>query len=195
MQRKYLPELIKGNRIYLKRYDIKFAKELYGYISNEKARLAEFLTWPPFINSVEDEENFIKVVNKKWNEYKSVNYGIYNKENNQYMGNISAFKFNWTSANCEIGYWILKKYEGNGFVSESLNNLEEVLYDIGFNRLEIRFDPNNKKSGNIPKKLNYTYEGTLRNVVYLNGTYRSLSIYSKLKTENLLHELNEPDRW
>jgi len=46
MQKQYLPELIESNRVYLKRYKIKFAKELYKYVSAEKSRLAEFLTWP-----------------------------------------------------------------------------------------------------------------------------------------------------
>jgi len=143
------------------------------------------------INSIQDEESFIKVVNKKWDEFKSANYGIYNKEDNQYMGNISAFKFNWTSSNCEIGYWILKNYEGKGYITESLRILEKVLFNIGFNRLEIKFDPKNKRSGYIPKSLNYTYEGTLRSVVYLNGSYRDLNIYSKLKSEHLLSTFSE----
>lgn len=84
-----------------------------------------------------------------------------------------------------IGYWILGKFEGQGFVSDAVKLIEKTVFEIGFNRLVIRVDPNNKRSRSIPQRLHYVSEGIARQAIYVNGEFRDLEIFSKLKDEFL----------
>ena len=110
-------------------------------------------------------------------------YEIYLKENNSFIGMIGLHSLAWSHDRCEIGYWISKSYEGKGFVSESVIALEQKCFELGFNRLEIRCDPNNIKSGLLAEKCGYTLEGILReNTVHLES-YRSTKVFSKIRSD------------
>ncbi|MDD4975417.1 MAG: GNAT family protein [Bacteriovorax sp.] len=183
MDKQYLPELIVGKRISLKRHNISLAQKMFEYVTEDEKRLSRFLPWPKFINKVEDEIDFINKCNDLWEKNGAADYGIFRNEDNEYIGNISSFALSWANESCEIGYWILGKFEGHGYISEAVVALEEVLFKIGFNRIVIRFDPLNNKSGSIPKRLNYIYEGTLRESIKVNERFRDLEVYSKIRSD------------
>lgn len=183
MEKQYLPELITCERIALKKHEVYLAEKMYQYVVEDRERLSRFLPWPPFIKSVEDEVDFINRCNESWNNQSAAHYGIYRDSDNEYMGNISVFSLNWANHHCEIGYWILGEFEGKGYMSDAVRLLEKIIFEMGFNRIVIRFDPKNERSGSIPKRLGYHFEGTLREVIIVDGEYRNLEVYSKLKSE------------
>ncbi|OFZ62085.1 MAG: hypothetical protein A2577_08505, partial [Bdellovibrionales bacterium RIFOXYD1_FULL_36_51] len=183
MEEQFLPEYIQGERISLKKLYMDLATKMFQYVDQDRERLARFLPWPEFLKSVNDEINFINEANEAWKEKKGFHFGIFRNSDNEYMGNIGLFNVSWINCSLEMGYWILGKFEGNGYMTEAVMNLEKTLFEMGFNRLVIRFDPLNKKSGSIARRLNYVHEGTLREVVFESNNIRSLSVCSKLKSE------------
>ena len=192
MIEQFLPEYIQGERISLKKLHVDLADKLFQYVDQDRKRLAQFLPWPNFMKSVNDEIDFINEANEAWKERKGFHFGIFRNSDNEYMGNIGLFSVSWINCSLEMGYWILGKFEGNGYMTEAVRTLEKTLFEMGFNRLVIRFDPLNKKSGSIPRRLNYVHEGTLREVVLLeNNKVRSLSVCSKLKSDYEKEKQNE----
>lgn len=183
MNKQYLPELIVAQRISLKRHHVDLASKMFEYVVEDKERLARFLPWANSILKVEDEIDFINKCNEAWDKQESAQYGIFRNDSNEYMGNIGSFAFSWANESCEIGYWILGKFEGQGYMSEAVVALENVLFKIGFNRIVIRFDPLNIKSGSIPKRLNYVYEGTLREAIKVGERFGDLVVYSRIKSD------------
>jgi len=62
----------------------------------------------------------------------------------------------------EIGYWLAKEEEGKGLVTEVARALTRVGLDVhGYERMEIRMDPTNRRSAAVPARLGYTHEATL----------------------------------
>ncbi len=183
MEKEYLSDTVHGERIKLKQHKVELAQKMFDYVVEDKDRLLEFLPWPKHIQTINDEINFINRCIKQFDNYESVHYGIYRNSDDEYMGNISAFKFDWDDFHCEIGYWILGKFEGRGYMSEAVKLLEEALFAIGFNRLVIRCNPKNERSYSIPKRLNYQLEGTQRQIMVLKDGFADLDVYSKLKTD------------
>ncbi len=183
MDKKFLPESIIAKRISLKKHNPSLAQKMFEYVLEDKERLSKFLPWLKFINKAEDEIDFINRCNDSWDKQESAHFGIFRNEDNEYLGNISSFSFNWASESCEIGYWILGKFEGSGYMSEAVVLLEDTLFKLGFNRIVIRFDPINNKSGAIPRRLNYSYEGTLREAIKVDEGFRNLEVYSKIKSD------------
>ena len=68
-------------------------------------------------------------------------------------------------------------------MSEAVVALEDALFRIGFNRIVIRFDPLNDKSGSIPKRLDYSHEGTLREAIKVGERFGNLEVYSKIRSD------------
>jgi len=183
MDKKYLDEKLDSERIHLKRFDVDLAQKMFDYIDEDRERLGQFLIWPKFIQTIEDEVNFIKSAREGWDKHEKVTYGIFRNSDDEYMGNISAFDLNWTSHSAEIGYWILGKFEGKGYMSEAVALLDKKLREAGFNRLIIKCDPKNDRSASIPKRFNYQFEGTEREVEYWDEIYHDLNVFSKVNSD------------
>lgn len=184
MEKKYLKESLEGKNIVLKRHEIDLAQKMYDLICKDRERLSRFLPWPPHIKTVDDEMTFIKESLDAWNKHSGANYGIFRKSDEEYLGNIGSFNFDWNSESCEIGYWILGDFEGQGFMRDAVHTLETELLLVGFNRIVIMCEKENQRSRSIPESLGYTFEGELRELRKANEKYLTLEVYSKLKRDN-----------
>ncbi|NLJ85885.1 MAG: GNAT family N-acetyltransferase [Firmicutes bacterium] len=85
----------------------------------------------------------------------------------------------------ELGYWIGKPHWNKGYCTEAAG----ALMDYGFrvlelNRIQARHLASNPASGRVMQKLGMSYEGTLRQVVFLRGSYEDLAVYAILRDEN-----------
>lgn len=183
MDKKYLQAELIGDKIHLKKHDPKLAQQMFEYICEDRIRLSRFLPWPPYIKTVEDEIEFIRKSSDTWDKNEDAQFGIYRNSDREYLGNIGAFNFDWCNESCEIGYWILGKFEGRGYVRDSVKLLEKELFRIGFNRIAIMCEAENSRSKAIPISLAYSFEGKLREYKKTNDKFVSLEVYSKLKSK------------
>ena len=71
---------------------------------------------------------------------------------------MEVHEISWTERRCEIGFWILGEYEGQGYISEALETVENALFKIGLNRLEIRCSSSNERSARVPRRNGYSLE-------------------------------------
>jgi RimJ/RimL family protein N-acetyltransferase len=89
-------------------------------------------------------------------------YAIFNKDESRLIGG-TGLHTRLGDDQLEIGYWIHKDFINQGLVTESTAALVKVAFEImHIHRLEIHCDPGNLASASIPRKLGFTYEGTLR---------------------------------
>ena len=183
MEMKPLPVEIQGGKITLKKHSLALAQTMFDYVDADRVRLQVFLPWVEFTKTVQDEIEYIKTTQQKWEECSLFDYGIFLKENNTYVGNIGVHTISWNHNRAELGYWILGKYEGQGLISDAVCAIEKTLFERKFNRIEIRCDANNLKSGNVPKRNGYTLEGTLREHRIEQERFKDTQVYAKLKRE------------
>ena len=84
----------------------------------------------------------------------------------------------------EIGYWLSSDVEGNGIMTRACRALISYVFsELQFNRIVIRFEPGNTRSGAIPKRLGFTKEGTLRECGRRRGDFVDLEVWSVLNRE------------
>ncbi|GGX04511.1 GNAT family N-acetyltransferase [Aquimarina muelleri] len=111
-------------------------------------------------------------------------WGIYDKNDNQFCG---AGGFNNLEKNhkkAEIGLWLLKEYWGKGILKEIMPKLfEEGFNKLDLNRIEGFVASDNLKCKNGLEKINFTYEGTMRECEIKNGEKIDVDFYSILKRE------------
>jgi RimJ/RimL family protein N-acetyltransferase len=87
-------------------------------------------------------------------------------------------------SSAELGYWFLREAWGKGYATESATALLQLGFRrLGFHRIWGKCHVRNAQSAKIMEKLGMTYEGTLREHVWLRDHYRSSRIYAMLATE------------
>jgi RimJ/RimL family protein N-acetyltransferase len=178
-----LPEQIAAERITLKKHSLEIAEQMFGYVDQDRERLRVFLPWVDSTRSVEDERGYIKMTHDKWASNELFDFGIFRNSDSLYLGNCGIHSIAWPHNRCEIGYWILGAFEGQGFISEAVRALEKTLFEIGFNRVEIHCSSSNARSASVPRSNGYQLEGTLRQDAIENGTYRDTFVFAKLKSD------------
>lgn len=183
MKQSYPNEILAADRITLRRVDPKYYKVAFEVIEENREYLDEFLPWVEGLKSVEDELKSLELIYQRWTEYKIFDYMIFLNSNNTYIGNIGGHHIEWNNKLIEYGYWVAKNYQGNGYITEAAGAIEQEFFRLGFHRLEIRCSDFNIKSSKIPERLNYTFEGLLRENQIFQGKFRNTKVYSKLATD------------
>lgn len=84
----------------------------------------------------------------------------------------------------EIGFWLLTDFWGQGIMKEAM----PLICNYGFDKLELHriegfVESDNTNCKNAMAKLDFQYEGTMKDCEVKNEKFISLDIYSKIKTE------------
>lgn len=89
-------------------------------------------------------------------------FGIFNKEENTLIGSTGLHTRSGENSR-EIGYWINAHHLDQGYATEATKALTIVGFEVEeLDRIEIHCASNNIRSQNVPKKLGYLHEATLR---------------------------------
>jgi ribosomal-protein-serine acetyltransferase len=183
MEKTFFPEEIFGERVVLRRHQAGLAQTMFEYVNKDRARLRVYLPWVDAIKTAADEAKYIEFANESWSKFTLFDFGIFRKSDNVYMGNVGVHSIEWKSEVCELGYWILGDFEGQGYVSEAVRALERACFSLGFERIEIRCSSVNFRSAAVPMRCGYTMEGCLRSNGCVNGKRVNTFVFSKLKGE------------
>lgn len=110
-------------------------------------------------------------------------WGIYDKDDKFYgAGGFNGLDKEHKKA--EVGLWLLKEYWGQGILKEVMPMLfEKGFNELGLNRIEGYVVSENTKCKNALEKINFTYEGTMRECEIKNGKKINVDFYSILKSE------------
>lgn len=85
----------------------------------------------------------------------------------------------------EIGYWVHVDHVNRGYATEAAGALTRVAFELaGMRRVEIRCLTDNVRSAAVPRKLGYTHEATLRQILFVEDEdYRDGMLWTMLDDE------------
>jgi len=114
----------------------------------------------------------------------SYDFGIFLKNNKLLVGVIRLMNINKINKNCEVGFWIGKEYQNNGYSKEAL----KLVLNFGFKRLILfrisaKIMHLNTTSVNLVEKFGFKQEGRMRNAILKNGKWIDGLIYGLLRDE------------
>lgn len=82
----------------------------------------------------------------------------------------------------EIGFWLISEFWGKGIMKEAMPLICKYGFDkLGLHRIEGFVDSENKNCLNALTKLDFKYEGTMKECEIKNGRFISLDIYANVK--------------
>lgn len=171
---------IETSRLILTPNDLANAEEVFNQIEKNRSRLSPFIPWESRIKTLDDVKSRFEREQIWRDKFEVFEFGIYLKSTSEYVGNIGVFRIEWLDNKCELGYWLTSDFEGKGYMLEAAEALLLEVKQIGFHRVEIKCAPENIKSLNLAKKLNFTLEGILKDNFIFNGQYQDTMVFAKL---------------
>ena len=158
-----------------KTYKIETARLLIRcYIPDDAAKLQtsinsstrHLLPWIPWALEEPQEidwmAKFIRQFRGQFDLGQDTVYGIFDKNETEILGGTGLHNRVGKDAR-EIGYWINVNNIGKGYATEAVRALIKVGFEIeGLQRLEIHCSADNTRSYNIPYKLGFTHEVTIK---------------------------------
>ncbi len=140
------------------------------------------MTCRPVIKRGKNElEEFYKNIIQKET---TVIFSITRKEDGVLIGKVSFSDYNPRNSSMELGYYIIPRYRKNGYMSEALTYLFDVLFGIiRINKIYAQTASFNEESIGLLKKMYFKKDAILRDHHELNGKLYDDYIYSVLCKE------------
>lgn len=109
---------------------------------------------------------------------------ILDKTNHAFCGAGGYNSLDRENQKAEIGLWLLKEYWGKGILTEVMPKLFDYGFtELGLNRIEGFVDHENSKCKRALEKINFSFEGTMRESEIKNGEKLNVDIYSIIKSD------------
>lgn len=110
-------------------------------------------------------------------EYKnkdSIRLHIFLKNNDELIGMINFTRIvRGVFQCCGLGYQISGKYEGKGYMTESLKaSINHIFAELNFHRIEANVIPLNIRSQTLLNKLRFVKEGYAKDYLYIAGKWQ-----------------------
>jgi RimJ/RimL family protein N-acetyltransferase len=156
---------LETERTVVKKYNEGDGLAFFELIQENKTRLVD--SFPLTLANTSDEtttELYIQTKIAEWYEQKSFSFGIWTKEESQYIGHVSIKNIDWVIPKAELAYLITRDFEGKGLMSEVLTAIIKFCFEeLMMNRLFLRVITKNDKSFRLAEKCGFKKEGNLRN--------------------------------
>ena len=118
-------------------------------------------------------------------EEKGIWWAIWLKENNVFVG---GGGFNeWSKANqkAEIGFWLYPEFWGKGIMKEAMPLMMKYGFtEMNLHRIEGFVESSNQNCKRGLAKLNFQYEGTMRDCERKDSEWMSIDIYAALQSSD-----------
>lgn len=189
-----LPRELTGERVLVRPYCAGDGTAVFEAVVESREHLRRWMPWVDSHQQVEDSELFARRAEVKWLGREDFCYGIWERATGQYLGSSGLHPRDWDVPEFEVGYWIRRTAEGQGYVSETVRLLARLAFEtLGANRLFLRCDALNERSAAVARRLGFRLEGTFRNDSRdPSGTLRNTHFFALLPAD---YEVLRPGWW
>lgn len=166
-------------RLILRKMEKGDYRDMYDYAKSPS--LTKYLTWEPHPDEGYTAK-YLSYIQSKYRQGEFFDWAvIYNGKMIGTCGFTAIDEYNLCG---EIGYVISEKYQNCGFATEAvLRVIDFGFSSLSLHRIEARYMDGNSASRRVMEKAGMTYEGTLRESLYVKGEYVSVAICSITKNE------------
>lgn len=100
-------------------------------------------------------------------------FKIADEANNEPIGSVSLTNIiRGVFQSCFLGYKLGERFTGAGYMTEAISKVVEIAFDeMELHRIEANIMPDNIKSMNVVKRLDFVNEGLARKYLKINGKW------------------------
>lgn len=176
-----LPAL-ETERLILRRVTPNDVAAVFAYASDPQ--VSRYTTWEPH-DSPEASRAFVDSLLVHYAAGEVANWVLALKgDDRRVVGTCGFVYWNTRHHRAEVAYALARPLWGRGLMTEAIRRVRDFGFDVmGCNRLEARCLSENRASARVMEKVGMTFEGVLREQMYVKGAYRDLRLYSLLRRE------------
>jgi RimJ/RimL family protein N-acetyltransferase len=160
-----LPKRIETSRLLLRCYQLSDAPVLTQAVADNRERLRDnFRDRVQSVCSEAEAETFIVWKKKQWDAREALHFGIWLKDEHQYVGEVCLKDLEWSVPKSDVGYYVVQHFEGKGIVTEAVKEILPLAFDLlQIRKLQIRCAVDNLRSQQVAERCGFKVEGVLRN--------------------------------
>ena len=145
--------------------------------------LKVWMPWAQQMPTLEESESYVRRAQCQFLAREELTLFLFLKGTNTMVGSSGLHRIDWDIPKFEIGYWCRKRFQGQGYITESTEAITAFAFEtLGAKRVEIRCDSKNVRSQRIPDRLGFKLEGTFRNdSLSPSGELRDTLVFAKIK--------------
>ncbi len=145
------------------------------------------MPWAKEIGTEEDSEAVVREAYAKFILREDLMMIGFRREDDVPVVYTGLHRFNWSIRKFEIGYWVRRSAQGQGYATEATNALTRYAFDeLKAKRVQISHADGNDASRNVIEKLGFEKEAIRRFDTELpNGEIVSSHDYARFNTDNL----------
>lgn len=118
------------------------------------------------------------------NEGTGIWWAICSPDDTVFYGAGGLNNLSHTHRKAEIGFWLMTEYWGRGIMTEALPLICAYGFDqFDLHRIEGFVESDNQPCKQAMRKLDFSWEGTLRECEWKADRFISLDVYAKIKTD------------
>ncbi len=173
--------IIQGDRIVLRKIKTSDTDDMFEYSSNPET--SKYLLWSPHM-SREVTKSTIGIILDGYKNGTFHDFAAVLKENGKMIGTVGFTSVDEANCCAEIGYVLNPKYHGHGYATEAVKLLLNFAFcELGLNRIEARYMPENEASLKVMERVGMTCEGILRSRLYVKGQFKNVGVCSILSND------------
>lgn len=181
MEVKELLTELNTKRLHLRKMQVSDAPSLFKIWSDPD--VTKFMNISSFTHETQAKE-MIELLESLAQANKAIRFSMFEMKTREIIGTCGFNSIDFENSKAEIGYDIAKAYWGMGYAPEGIKALLYYAFqNLGLNRIEAKVEPDNVNSIRVLQKLDFTFEGTLRQYEKSKGKFIDINIYSILKTD------------
>lgn len=186
-----IPNRIETERLFLRSYQAGDGTWYYSMSQMNKLHLAQFEADNPVmsINNEVDAEIVVRDFAADWVARKAFFLGVFLKSTQEFVAQIYVGVVNWELPEFEIGYFVDKDHEGQGYVTEATNGALQFCFgSLGAHRVSLKCNDTNARSYSVADRCGMVREGHIReNKKNTNGRMSGTLLYGLLRREYESH--------
>ena len=159
-----LPYELRGKRVCLHPYAVGDGAAVQQAIEESRDLLRPWMAWTDSRRTVQACETYVRQALAKWLTQEEITVGMWDCSTERFLGGIWLYPIDWSVPAMAIGYWVRASAQGQGYVTEAVTLLSKLAFTtFKAQRVSIQCEAANTRSANIPRRLGFVHEATLRN--------------------------------
>lgn len=125
--------------------------------------LRPWMPWAQTAPTVEQSETNCRTAWARFLLREDITLRLYLKGTDTVIGSSGLHRMDWSVPRFDIGYWVGRRYEGQGFATEAVRAIAEfAIHRLQARRLQIEVDDRNERSWRVADRCGFTLEGIHR---------------------------------
>jgi RimJ/RimL family protein N-acetyltransferase len=160
--------------------------EMYEAVRESIDNLRPWMPWAQSLPTPDEYEELMREQRLDFLGRENMMLLLFLKRTHTLAGSSGLHRINWEVPKFEIGYWVRRKFEGQGYIIEAVEGITRFAFGVlGARRVEIRVDDRNLRSWRIPERLGFELEGIIKNDTRdVAGKLRNTRVYAQVKGDN-----------